>query len=98
MLFIKLLASALAGFGLHQFYRPSAALGPRWGSLLRYAIGAFGLLPFLILINRQIANPHVDARSNGGDDERLTVAYMITVISFGAGTMAGHLLDRANGE
>lgn len=97
MLWIKLLSTVLAGFGMHQFYRPSQTFGPRWGSLIRYAVGTIGMLPFLILINRQISNPH-HTPSPEGQDERLTVSYLVTAVAFGTGTFLGHMVDRARSD
>lgn len=92
-LVIKLLVIVMAAFGLHAFYNPTTALGERWGTMARYAIGILGLYPFFMIVNRNMRGTESET-----EDERVTVAYFMAAGAMGTGVFMGHILDRVRGE
>lgn len=86
MVILRLLFVTLSGFGLHQAYAPTRALGERWGGMLREAIGVLGMFPGFILIR--------DGLEHRDGIDSLTIAYLLTAFSFGTGVLCGHLADK----
>lgn len=87
---LRLIAALFGGFALHRAYGPTQALGERWGSMAREAVGVAGMTPFLLLIHH--------ATQTENEDERLMIAYFLTALFFGSGVVAGHLVDKAMGD
>lgn len=86
-LFLRLLAAFFGGFALHRFYHPSLSLPERWANLTRYAIGGFGLWPFLLMMHHAL-------RKIENDDERVSISYLLSLVFVGAGVTLGHFFDR----
>ena len=86
MVILRLVFVAMSGFGLHQAYRPTLSLGPRWGSMLREAIGTLGMLPGLLLLHDREGHDNVVS------------AYLLTCFAFGSGVFIGHMVDRMSDE
>lgn len=89
---VKCLLAAFAGGMLsHLFYRPSLGFSPKWGQLLRYAIGGLVLIPFRMMFWAQlkpIAKPQ----------DRIILSDVLALFAVGAGVMAGHLTDKMLGK
>jgi uncharacterized membrane protein required for colicin V production len=88
---LRLLAAVFGGFAAHRFYKPSLSLGQRWGNMLRYAIGALCLLPFLLMVQHEL-------RNDSKPDDALLASYLLTIGAVGTGTFVGHLTDRIEGD
>jgi hypothetical protein len=86
MLFIRLFLAVMAGLAGHRAYTPSQLFGPRWGSMLRYAIGLIIFIPCNIIIKKSLPDTE-------NDIERDLVAGLLTAGALGTGTLLGHFLD-----
>jgi hypothetical protein len=78
---LRLAICVIIGAAGHATYRPTLALGERWGSMIRYIIGVLLLWPCLLLM--------------AYDDDNLTRTLAMAAGGVGLGTLAGHLFDRA---
>lgn len=85
MLIVRLLMAVLAGIAGHRFYTPSQMFGPRWGSMLRYAIGLLLFIPCLTMVKQSI--------NETNEIERDLMAGLLTAGALGTGTFVGHLFD-----
>jgi hypothetical protein len=92
MLFLRLFLAMLAGLAGHSAYAPSQIFGPRWGNLLRYAIGLLLFIPAQIVVKASI--PEREDKGYWGDVERDIVAGLMTAGAVGTGTLIGHFMDR----
>lgn len=96
----ELFGVTITGLGAHQLYKPTTALGPRWGSLTRYGIGILILLPCMLVVNRRLARTHYKnpPATQDEDAERLTIVYLISAVFLAIGVVFGHFLDRILGR
>lgn len=88
-LILRLIAAVVGGFAAHRLYTPSLSMGPRWGSMFRYAVGMITTLPFLLMVHHAI--------KSDSDDERLLTAFLLTIGAVGSGTFVGHWSDTVSG-
>ena len=78
---LKLFAGIVGGFATHFFHKPTAAFGPKWGTLVRYAIGYLAALPFMLMLLPEECR------------EKVISAYLLTAGSFGTGVFIGYITD-----
>ncbi len=69
------------------FYRPTRPFGPRWGMMIRYAIGSLAVMPFRMMIADELHS--LDKHPN----ERQIVADLLALGSFGSGVATGHMIE-----
>jgi hypothetical protein len=89
MIILKMFFAAVAGLVMHAlFFKPTRAFGPRWGLMLRYAIGEIGTMPFRAWIREDLhtLNAHPRVQSVVGD--------LLADVGFGSGVLFGHLTER----
>ena len=77
--------TTIAGFAAHQLRRVTNQFATGWRELMNYGIGAVGLLPFGMLFHN-----HLEERRRS---ESFAIAYILTVVSFGIGVIAGWIFD-----
>ena len=83
----RFLSSFILGFLLHKFtYRPTRRFGPKWGLLMRYAIGSLGLVPARLFIWQGL--------NHDNESERFIISHLLSLFTFGPGVVLGHLLNR----
>ena len=81
----KCILSILAGTASHvMFYPATRSFGPRWGLLIRYAIGYV----FCIPIRQLFLSDEKRIREN------VFTSDLFTAMMYGAGVFIGHLTDR----
>ena len=85
----RLLATVLGGFGAHRLYSPTARFGPRWGQLLRYALGCLLIIPFRLMVIGKLRD--VNAGKRIEDD--ILMGDLLTLGGFGTGVFLGYLTD-----
>lgn len=78
---LRLIICVVIGLAGHTTYRPTCALGHRWGGMVRYIIGVLLLWPCLLMM--------------AYDDDSLTRAFAMASGGLGLGVLAGHMWDRA---
>jgi hypothetical protein len=95
---VYFIVSSLSGFGLHRFWKPSNAFGDRWGTLIRYGIGEGALIPLRAMFRDALRRGD---RATGkraddvlADSDINTAADVLAAVSFGAGVMVAHILDK----
>lgn len=88
---IRLLAAFLGGWISHLLYRPTLGFSPKWGQLMRYAIGGLVLIPFRLMFwnKLKVIEKH---------HERMVLSDILALFSVGAGVMTGHLTDKVMGK
>lgn len=84
----KLLLSMIGGVVMHLlFYKPTRPFGPRWGMMIRYAIGSLAVMPFRLLISDELhtldKHPH----------EKQVASDLLALGSFGTGVLIGHAAE-----
>jgi hypothetical protein len=89
MIIVKLMLASITGLLMHiLFYKPTRTFGPRWGLMLRYAIGDLGTMPFRAWIREDLhkldASPRVQS----------VVADLLSSVGFGSGVLIGHLTEK----
>jgi hypothetical protein len=89
---LRLFLVVLAGTAGHRAYEPTRQFGPRWGSLLRYAIGIILFIPCQIIIKLSIP----ERAERFGEVERDIVSGLLTAGALGTGTLIGHFMDGEN--
>lgn len=89
---LRLFLVLLAGIAGHQSYHPTKTFGPRWGSLLRYAIGIILFIPCSIIVKAGIP----EKADKFGEVERDITAGLLTAGALGTGTLIGHFIDGNN--
>lgn len=90
MMILRLFLIVLAGVAGHQAYHPTKTLGPRWGSLLRYAIGILLFIPANIVIKAGIPA----CSDKFGEVERDITSGLLTAGAIGTGTFLGHFFEQ----
>lgn len=88
---IRLLAAFVGGMFSHLLYRPTLGFSPKWGQLMRYAIGGLVLIPFRLMFWRHL-------QPIEKQNERLVLADVLALFAVGAGVMAGHISDKMLGK
>ena len=86
MIILKLILSVIGGLATHLLHKPTRRMGPRLGSLARYAIGELALIPF----REAVSDSLPDAMTRR---ERGIVASLLAAGAFGAGVFIGFILD-----
>jgi len=94
LLIIKLIAAFFIGLAGHQAHKPTHVFGPRWGSLVRYAIGIILYIPAAMLVKSSIPT-HND--THWGEMERDANAMLLAAGAVGSGVLIGHVLE-SHGE
>lgn len=81
----KCILSIIMGFASHVMFYPSTrSFGPRWGLLIRYAIGYV----FCIPIRQLFLSDEKRIREN------VFTSDLFTAMMYGGGVFLGHLADR----
>lgn len=91
MIALRLFGTFMGGLASHVFHKPTRHLGPRWGSLARYAVGSLMLIPFRLLVYSGLGEIK-------RENERIAITDLLTLVAFGAGVLTGHLMDRHDTE
>lgn len=91
---LKLIGAAMAGFGSHRFYGPTKSLGPRLGSMIRYAIGVITVYPFAHSLHNELHQ----GRRDGDSDASFTSAWFLSFMAVACGVFVGHLADQMFGS
>ena len=88
---IKLIAAFIIGLASHALNAPTRKLGPRVGSLSRYAIGILLFIPLFSIIGHALGKPKDD--TFWPQFEHDITAGLLTAGAQGSGTFLGYVLD-----
>lgn len=87
----RLIAAFVIGLASHALNPPTQKLGPRVGSLSRYAIGILIFIPLFSLVSHALGKPKDD--TFWPKFEHDIVAGLLTAGAQGTGTFIGYVLD-----
>lgn len=92
MIIIKLVITVLIGITGHQMHKPTQDFGPRWGSLLRYAIGLLLFIPCNLIIKSSLPSP----KDGEGEMSNDIISSLLAAGALGSGVLIGYFSDKVS--